>query len=90
MCITPLWAVVASARIFQLTAAAGVVVTLASVWLHWNAPWKQFEVEEAVKNGRLSAHGARRRARVWRWLAPATSVAGMTLLAVAALGLLRT
>ncbi|MCC6416034.1 MAG: hypothetical protein IT582_09000 [Opitutaceae bacterium] len=53
----------------QLTALAGVILSLTAVWLQWNLHRHVSRLEDKLKDGRLSADQVAQRVR-WLQLAP--------------------
>ena len=66
--------------------AVAVILTLAGMYLNWNAPRLQMSIEERAKDGRISETSARRRIQMYLWSGPIVIVSGF---AVALLALLR-
>lgn len=78
---------VATSLAFQLTlsqemALVGAgVVTLLGAWLCWTSPRYRMELEEHVKDGKMTSDEAFRRIQRSQWLGPAVTILGVALLA---------
>ncbi len=48
---------------WELAGLFSAMVTLAGVWLRWRSQWHISEIEDEVKNGKISGDEAQRRMR---------------------------
>jgi hypothetical protein len=67
----------------EVVGLAGAAATLLGVWLNWRRQEHIEEIEEHVKNGKLTTEQAWRRMRLVNWRAQAVVFAGTGLLAFA-------
>jgi len=75
-----------TAEIFGL---CGLIVSLVSVWLHWDMQYRLSAIEDRHKDGRISDAEMAKKIRFWKLFAPALTLAGVALLSVAAFGILK-
>lgn len=77
---------VATILAFQLTLSQEMslvgagVVTLIGAWLCWTSPRYRMEVEEHVKDGKMTSDEAFRKIQRSQWLGPAVTILGVALL----------
>ncbi len=75
-----------SAEIFGL---CGLVVSLISIWLHWDMQYRLSAIEDRHKDGRITEAEMAKKIQFWKVFAPALTLVGVALLSVAAFGLLQ-
>lgn len=66
-----------------------VAVTVTGLWFNWQRPAHEMEIEEAVKDGKLTTEQAWRRVRRVRRRAKVVVAAGVLLMAAALVTLVR-
>ena len=62
-----------------------VVLTFSGMVLHWQLPRRRMEMEERMKDGKMTEEQARRHLQIWNWCAPIVTLVGVVLLLVALL-----
>jgi hypothetical protein len=72
---------------WELAGVCSGLVTLTGVWLHWRSQWHLSDIEDAVKNGRISADEGQRRMRFVGRRAVVLIFGGLGLLAFTVLAL---
>lgn len=77
---------VATLMVFQLTLTQEMwligagAVTLLGAWLCWAGPRYRMELEERVKDGKMTSDDAYRKIQRNQWLGPAVTILGVALL----------
>lgn len=72
----------------EIIGLCGLIVSLISVWLHWDMQYRLSAIEDRHKDGHISEAEMAQKIRFWKVFAPALTLVGVALLAVAAIGLL--
>lgn len=73
---------------WEILGLVAVLATIVGLWLNWQRSWHIADLEEDVKNGKISEEQGWRRARWVHWRATTVLVLGVTLLIAASVGLL--
>jgi hypothetical protein len=64
----------------ELSLLGAGAVTLLGAWLCWAGPRYRMEVEEHVKDGKMTSDDAHRKIQRYQWLGPAVTIVGVALL----------
>jgi hypothetical protein len=73
---------------WELMGLLSALLTLSGVWLQWRSQSHVSDIEEAIKNGKISAEAGRRRMRRVEWRATAMIFGGLGLLVFAVFAVL--
>jgi hypothetical protein len=66
----------------------GLIISLASIWLHWGMQYRLANIEDRQKDGHITEQAAVAKMRFWKYFAPTLTLVGLTLMGAAAYGLL--
>ena len=72
---------------WEIVGLVALVTLLIGMWLNWRRQSDIAEIEEDVKNGKITTDQAWRRTRFVQWRATAVVIFGVVLVAVFVLGL---
>jgi hypothetical protein len=72
----------------EIVGLCGLVISLTSIWLQWDLQQRLSNIEDRLKDGRITGEQAMQKIRFWKYFAPALSLTGVILLGIAALGFL--
>ncbi|MBX3750216.1 MAG: hypothetical protein KF897_09015 [Opitutaceae bacterium] len=73
----------------EIIGLCGLVVSLISIWLHWDMQYRLAAIEDRHKDGRITEGEMAKKIQFWKIFAPALTLVGVALLSVAAFGLLK-
>ncbi len=71
---------------FELAGLAGLALIFVAGWIRWRITWLDADVEEAVKDGKLTQSQAEKRAWVAQLATPVLMLIGLALLGMAVAG----
>lgn len=72
---------------WEIVGLVAVAVMLLGLWLNWRRQWLIVEIEEDVKNGKITSEQGWRRNQLVNRFAPAVAFLGIGMLAIALVGL---
>lgn len=73
----------------EIIGICGLIVSLISIWIHWDMQYRVSAIEDRHKDGRISEAEMAKKIQFWKIFAPALTLVGVALLSVAAFGLLK-
>jgi hypothetical protein len=73
---------------FKFLGLAGMALMLGGAWIRWDLAWRQSDIEEDEKDGKISKEVARRRIRLVTLLPTLLIGLGIVMVLVAAIKLL--
>lgn len=73
----------------EIIGICGLIVSLISIWIHWDMQYRVSAIEDRHKDGRISEAEMAKKIQFWKFFAPALTLVGVALLSVAAFGLLK-
>lgn len=72
----------------EILGLCGLIVSVISIWLHWDMQYRLSAIEDRHKDGRISEAEMAKQIRFWKVFAPVLTLVAVTLLGIAAIGLL--